>query len=124
MSRSRALYEMKTFSAHRGYTRDEHPCCCCSARALGSAGASPAASQSRCARLAQALSRARAVALAAKPGHSDTKDDERYMHLAGVVFRDEADALERRLLGDAAPETAVTDNQLTVPASAESRNAR
>jgi hypothetical protein len=23
-----------------------------------------------------------------------------YLHLAGVVFRDEADALERRLLGD------------------------
>ncbi|MBA2462045.1 MAG: hypothetical protein H0V45_09820, partial [Actinobacteria bacterium] len=24
---------------------------------------------------------------------------QRYLHLAGVVFRDEADALERRLLG-------------------------
>ena len=26
---------------------------------------------------------------------------QRYIHLAGVVFRDEADALERRLLGTA-----------------------
>lgn len=34
-----------------------------------------------------------------KAGHSDMKTTKRYMHLAGVVFRDEAAALERRLLG-------------------------
>jgi integrase len=33
-------------------------------------------------------------------GHSDMK--KVYLHLAGVVFRDEAEALERRMLGAAA----------------------
>jgi hypothetical protein len=34
-----------------------------------------------------------------KAGHSDMKTTRAYLHLAGVVFRDEAEALERRLLG-------------------------
>jgi hypothetical protein len=34
-----------------------------------------------------------------KPGHAHMATTKRYLHLAGVVFRDEADALERRLLG-------------------------
>jgi hypothetical protein len=34
-----------------------------------------------------------------KASHSDMKTTKRYLHLAGVVFRDEAEALERRLLG-------------------------
>jgi hypothetical protein len=34
-----------------------------------------------------------------KAGHSSMTTTKRYLHLAGVVFRDEADALERRLLG-------------------------
>jgi hypothetical protein len=33
----------------------------------------------------------------AKAGHADIGTTKRYLHLAGVVFRDEADALERRL---------------------------
>ena len=39
------------------------------------------------------------IAVMTKAGHSDMKTTKRYMHLAGVVFRDEAAALERRLLG-------------------------
>jgi hypothetical protein len=35
----------------------------------------------------------------AKAGHASMATTKRYLHLAGVVFRDEADALERRLLG-------------------------
>jgi hypothetical protein len=34
-----------------------------------------------------------------KAGHADMRTTQRYLHLAGVVFRDEADTLERRLLG-------------------------
>ncbi len=34
-----------------------------------------------------------------KARHSDMKTTKRYLHLGGVVFRDEAAALERRLLG-------------------------
>jgi integrase len=37
------------------------------------------------------------IAVMAKAGHADMATTKRYMHLAGVVFRDEADALERRL---------------------------
>jgi len=35
----------------------------------------------------------------AKAGHSDMKTTGIYLHLAGTVFRDEAEAHERRLLG-------------------------
>jgi hypothetical protein len=35
----------------------------------------------------------------AKAGHANMATTQRYLHLAGVVFRDEADALERRLFG-------------------------
>lgn len=37
------------------------------------------------------------IAVMTKAGHSDMRTTKRYMHLAGVVFRDEAHALERRL---------------------------
>ena len=37
------------------------------------------------------------IAVMAKAGHTDMKITRRYLHLAGIVFRDEADALERRL---------------------------
>ena len=37
------------------------------------------------------------IAIMAKAGHTDMKVTRRYLHLAGIVFRDEADALERRL---------------------------
>jgi integrase/recombinase XerC len=39
------------------------------------------------------------IAVMAKAGHANMATTQRYLHLAGVVFRDEADALERRLLG-------------------------
>jgi integrase len=39
------------------------------------------------------------VALMTKAGHADMKTTRIYMHMAGVVFRDEADRLEARLLG-------------------------
>jgi integrase len=39
------------------------------------------------------------VALMAKAGHTDMKVTRRYLHLAGIVFHAEAQALERRLLG-------------------------
>lgn len=39
----------------------------------------------------------RQLAVMTKAGHADMGTTKRYMHLAGVVFRDEADALERRL---------------------------
>jgi integrase len=39
------------------------------------------------------------IAVMAKAGHANMGTTQKYLHLAGVVFRDEADALERRLLG-------------------------
>lgn len=49
------------------------------------------------------------IAVMTKAGHSDMKTTRRYMHLAGIVFRDEAAALERRLLGESEPD-AVEDS--------------
>jgi integrase len=40
-----------------------------------------------------------AIAVMTKAGHSDMRTTRTYLHLAGVVFQDEAAALERRLLG-------------------------
>jgi integrase len=39
------------------------------------------------------------IALMARAGHADMRTTKRYLHLAGVVFRDEADRLEQRLFG-------------------------
>lgn len=39
------------------------------------------------------------IAVMTKAGHSDMRTTKTYLHLAGVVFRDEAKALEDRLLG-------------------------
>lgn len=41
------------------------------------------------------------IAVMTKAGHSNMSTTRRYMHLAGTVFRDEATALESRLLGAA-----------------------
>ena len=41
------------------------------------------------------------IALMARAGHSSMATTKGYLHLAGVGFRDEADALERRLLTSA-----------------------
>jgi integrase len=38
-------------------------------------------------------------ALMAKAGHGSMSTTQAYVHLAGVLFREEADALARRLLG-------------------------
>ena len=46
-----------------------------------------------------AASGANPIAVMTEAGHGDMKTTRRYMHLAGVVFRDEAIALEERLLG-------------------------
>jgi len=43
---------------------------------------------------------ASAIAVMTKAGHSDMRTTKTYLHLAGVVFRDEADALAQRLLGE------------------------
>ena len=43
-----------------------------------------------------AASGASEIAVMTKAGHSSMHTTKRYMHLAGVVFRDEANALERR----------------------------
>jgi integrase len=40
-----------------------------------------------------------AIAVMTKAGHASMATTKRYLHLAGTVFRDEAEALERRLLG-------------------------
>ena len=39
------------------------------------------------------------IAVMATAGHRSMQTTKQYVHLAGVVFRDEASALERRLLG-------------------------
>jgi integrase/recombinase XerD len=39
------------------------------------------------------------IAVMATAGHRSMSTTRRYLHLAGVVFRDDANALERRLLG-------------------------
>jgi integrase len=69
------------------------------------------------------------VALMTKAGHADMKTTKTYIHLAGVVFPDEAQRLEDRLLGQLAEvesstrlsESHGTDDDLT---SAEMRDTR
>jgi integrase len=46
-----------------------------------------------------AASGSSAIAVMTKAGHSDMRTTQTYLHLAGVVFRDEAERLERRMLG-------------------------
>jgi hypothetical protein len=43
---------------------------------------------------------ASSIAVMATAGHRSMSTTNRYLHLAGVVFRDDAGALERRLLGE------------------------
>jgi hypothetical protein len=49
----------------------------------------------------------------AKAGHSDMKTTRIYLHLAGTVFRDEAEALERRLLGAVETSTDISASEST-----------
>jgi integrase/recombinase XerD len=57
----------------------------------------------------EAASGSSPIALMTKAGHTDMKTTRIYLHLAGTVFRDEADALERRLLGDSDVTLAIDD---------------
>jgi hypothetical protein len=47
----------------------------------------------------------------ATAGHRSMSTTKQYLHLAGVVFRQDADALERRLLGDSGVAVAVDDQR-------------
>jgi integrase len=58
-----------------------------------------------------AASGANPIAVMTKAGHSDMKTTKRYMHLAGQVFRDEAEALERRMLGAVESSTDLSEPQ-------------
>ena len=62
-----------------------------------------------------AIAGANPVALMTKAGHASMATTRRYLRLAGVVFADEAAALERRMLG-LVPETG-TDDPETAPVS-------
>jgi integrase len=59
-----------------------------------------------------AIAGANPVALMTKAGHASMATTRRYLRLAGVVFTDEAEALERRMLGLQAAETAAETSQV------------
>ena len=61
-----------------------------------------------------AASGSSAIAVISKAGHADMKTTKRHLHLAGVVFRSEADTLENRMLG-----TADKSRQSAVESSAD-----
>jgi hypothetical protein len=48
------------------------------------------------------------IALMTRAGHWSMATTKGYLHLAGVVFRDEAAALERRMLGGVESSTQLT----------------
>jgi len=54
------------------------------------------------------------IALMTKAGHTDMNTTRIYLHLAGVVFRDEAEALERRLLSAVESSTEPTEPDITL----------
>jgi integrase len=56
-----------------------------------------------------------AVALMGRAGHASMATTKVYLHLAGVVFRDEAEALERRLLGTTLYRNGPTSPDLSPP---------
>ena len=58
-----------------------------------------------------AIAGANPVALMTKAGHANMATTRRYLRLAGVVFADEAQALERRLLGGLVPESGTEEPQ-------------
>ena len=53
------------------------------------------------------------IAVMTKAGHANMATTKRYLHLAGVVFRDEADALERRFGLSTEPSTGLSAPHLT-----------
>lgn len=58
-----------------------------------------------------AIAGANPVALMTKAGHANMTTTRRYLRLAGVVFATEAEALERRLLGELVPKTGTEEPQ-------------
>lgn len=56
------------------------------------------------------------VAIMGIAGHRSMSTTNQYVHLAGVVFRDEAAALERRMLGTLVPDSG-TDTPETAQVS-------
>lgn len=65
-----------------------------------------------------AASGASPIAVMAKAGHASLTTTKRYLHLAGVVFREEAERLERRLFGSASDRAAdLTTSSATGQAS-------
>lgn len=58
------------------------------------------------------------IAVMATAGHRSMSTTNRYRHLAGVVFRNEADALERRLLGVREGSTGPVEGARTVGSGA------
>jgi integrase len=56
-----------------------------------------------------AASGSSAIAVMAKAGHANMATTRTYLHLAGTVFRDEAERLEERLLGALEPVESSTD---------------
>lgn len=63
---------------------------------------------------------ASAIAVMTKAGHANMATTKQYLHLAGVVFRDEAERLERRLLGGVStePSTRLSEPGATLAHSA------
>jgi hypothetical protein len=59
------------------------------------------------------------IALMARAGHRSMSTTKGYLHLAGVVFRDEADALERRLLGRTFYPSELISDDLSEPEASE-----
>jgi hypothetical protein len=55
----------------------------------------------------------------ARAGHRSMSTTKGFLHLAGVVFRDEADALERRLLGRSFYPSEPTSDGLSKPQTTE-----
>jgi integrase len=54
-----------------------------------------------------------AIALMTRAGHRNMATTRTYLHLAGTVFRDEAETLERRLLGPVESSTDLSESEST-----------
>ena len=64
-----------------------------------------------------AIAGAHPIAIMTKAGHASMATTKRYLKLAGVVFRDEAQALEERLLGASLSTGSHTDLSTPDPTS-------
>jgi len=66
-----------------------------------------------------AIAGAHPIAIMTKAGHASMATTKRYLKLAGVVFRDEAQALEERLLGASLSTDSHTDLREHQPTSSD-----